>query len=144
MSSTTQLCLTPQRLTRDPRISAALEYVAAQPLHSVPTVRLLAQKFNISESYLRHKFRDVVGLSFGQYVKRLRFERARHLLKNSSLTVKQAMLEVGMLDHSSFAKSYRKYFGETPTSTKLGANGKWKVMLHSSADDNSTRMEKPA
>lgn len=134
---------TSQSLIRDPRISAAIEYVDAHPLHDIPTVRLLAQRFNISESYLRHIFKNDVGLSFGQYVRRLRFRRARHLLSSSSMTVKQARLEVGLLDHSSFAKSYKKYFGETPSSTKRGANDKWRLILPA-AESSSVRVRKPA
>jgi AraC-like DNA-binding protein len=56
------------------------------------------------------------------------------------MTVKQARLEVGLLDHSSFAKSYKKYFGETPTNTKRSASGKWKSMLLAAADGDSSQM----
>jgi len=124
-----RLSVSARKVTMDPRISAALEYLEVCPPGSVPSLGLLAQKFNISESYLRHRFKEQVGISFSRYVRSLRFRRARHLLSNSSMNVKQARLEVGLLDHSSFSKTYKKYFGETPTSTKRAAHEKWKLLL---------------
>lgn len=114
----------------DSRISAVLACVHSQPPRAIPTARVLAQKLDISEGYLRHKFKEVVGLSFGQYVRRLRFQRAKSLLESGDVGVKQAMLEVGILDHSSFAKRYKKFFGETATNTRRGSTAyECKLML---------------
>jgi AraC-like DNA-binding protein len=125
-------------LSRDPRVLAVVTHLEAHPFGDDSTLPSLAKKLNVSASYLRHRFKDSVGLSFNEYVRRLRFERARILLKNSTMTVKQVMIEVGLLDHSSFAKRYKKYFGETPTRTKQsGSPGKWLLALASPLNSNS-------
>jgi AraC-like DNA-binding protein len=130
MSAVTAMSLALQAQSADPRITTVLEYLHLQPLDTLPTIREFALTFSISESYLRHKFKEIVGLSFREYVRRLRFHRAKALLEGGGITVKCARLEIGMLDHSSFARAYKKYFGEAPTITKRRAdNGKWKFAM---------------
>ncbi len=102
----------------DYRVVAILGSLAKEQVTSVPSVRLLAVSLNISPSRLRHIFKSSTGLSFNQYVKRLRLQRARQLLLDTHLSVKQVMIEVGIFDHSHFAKDYRKEFGETPSQTR--------------------------
>lgn len=135
----------PEALYEDSRISAILQYLHVQPLDSLPNLRGLAVGLNMSESYLRHKFKAAVGLPFGQYVRRLRFQRAKMLLEGGGVTVKQARLEVGMLDHSSFARAYKEYFGEAPTNTKRRADGeRSKLVLICPPDCGPVELRKPA
>jgi len=130
MSFDADISLIPRKcLPSDPRVSAVLAHFEAWPLHSLPTARLLAQQLDMSESCFRYKFKQTAGVAFGQYVGRLRFQRAKMLLQNTTMSVKQAMLEVGMNDHSSFARRYKRYFGETPSRTRNSAGGKWNNVL---------------
>lgn len=126
----------------DFRIAAVLQHVHAQRPSCIPAARLLSQRLDISQSYLRHRFKEVVGMSYGQYVRRLRFQHARILLERGDLKVKQAMLEVGMLDHSSFAKAYKRYFGESPTSTKQTSHGHSLRLLLSPVGEGASISEK--
>lgn len=145
MSAGAAVSSPPEDRYEDSRISAILQYLHVQPLDSLPDFHGLAAGFNMSESYLRHKFKTVVGLPFGQYVRRLRFQRAKVLLEGGDVTVKRARLEVGMLDHSSFARAYKEYFGETPTTTKRRADGeRSKLVLISPPDCGPVDLRKPA
>ena len=110
----------------DSRISLIVSRLTAVPFSSTPSLRFFAAQLDISESYLRHKFTKVTGMSYGRYIRKLRFRHAYNQLAKGSMSVKQVMLEIGVTDHSFFAKHYKKEFGETPTDTrKRNAIGKW-------------------
>ena len=54
----------------------------------------------------------------GRYLKHARLDRARQLLQETQLAVKQVSIEVGIFDHSHFARDYKKEFGESPSDTR--------------------------
>ncbi len=126
----------------DYRVELILNYICSQEPSRLPTLKFFSLALGASESYLRHKFKEVTGLSYGAYIRRLRFFHAKKLLEAGGETVKRARLEIGLNDHSSFSKAYKRYFGETPKRTKArGDHLKWKVTLYpiSAADSKQRR-----
>jgi len=107
----------------DSRILVALNYISKTPPSKILALPLLAASFNLSSSYFRQIFKRDVGLSFAQHLKALRLQQARKLLQTSGSTVKQAMLEVGLMDHSHFARDYKRAFGESPSQTRMTSPG---------------------
>lgn len=75
----------------------------------------VAPLVNLSPSRLRHVFKAETGMSLKQYQKQLRMQKARELLEGSFLSVKEIMIETGIMDRNHFARSFRKTFGTTPT-----------------------------
>jgi transcriptional regulator GlxA family with amidase domain len=75
----------------------------------------LAAKMNLSPSRFSHLFRSECGCAPGAYVRSLRLERARALLAETNLSVKQVMSVVGMSDPSHFVRDFKRKFGESPT-----------------------------
>ena len=102
-------------------VAMLLDHLSGQELARMPTINSLAASLNMSTSHLRHIVKQKTGVSFSRYVKKLRLCRARRLLQETFWSVKQVMLEVGVSDHSHFAKDYKKEFGESPTQTRLNA-----------------------
>ncbi len=79
------------------------------------TLEEIAPLVNLSPSRLRHIFKADTGLSLKQYQKQLRMQKARELLEDSFLSIKQIMIEIGITDRNHFARSFKKTFGTTPT-----------------------------
>jgi two-component system, response regulator YesN len=79
------------------------------------TLDEIAPLVNLSPSRLRHVFKAATGVSLKQYQKQLRMQKARELLEDSFLSVKEIMIEIGISDRNHFARSFRKTFGATPT-----------------------------
>lgn len=79
------------------------------------TLDEMAPQVNLSPSRLRHIFKADTGVSLKQYQKQLRMQKARELLEDSFLSVKEIMIEIGISDRNHFARSFRKTFGTTPT-----------------------------
>ena len=74
----------------------------------------LANSVNLSSSRLRHLFKDETGLTPAQYLKRLRLERAKELMEDSFLRLKEVMPQVGISDESHFVKDFKKEYGLPP------------------------------
>lgn len=108
-------------------ISLLLDHLSKHEPARMPSLTSLARAFNLSASHLRHVIKKTTGMSYGRYIKTLRLRRARQLLQETFCSVKQVMSEVGFVDHSHFARDYKKEFGESPTETRwssIAASGK--------------------
>ena len=96
------------------RIKVILTYMETD-LRLPVTLNEVAPLVNLSPSRLRHVFKAETGMSLKQYQKQLRMQKARELLEDSFLSVKEIMIETGIMDRNHFARSFRKTFGTTPT-----------------------------
>jgi AraC-like DNA-binding protein len=75
----------------------------------------IARAVNLSTPRLRSLFRAETGMTPTQYLKSLRMQKAKELLEETFLNVKQIMLRVGVTDQSHFVRDFRELYGHTPT-----------------------------
>jgi transcriptional regulator GlxA family with amidase domain len=75
----------------------------------------LAEAAKISPSRLSHLFKTEMELSPGQYLMKLRMQKAGNLLATSRLSVKQIMALVGYDNKSHFVRHFRRSFGVAPS-----------------------------
>lgn len=78
------------------------------------TLREMADTVNLSPWWLGHIFKAEMGTSPERFVARLRVEKAKDLLEESFLTVKEVMTAVGMSDAGHFSRSFKAAYGLTP------------------------------
>jgi AraC family transcriptional regulator of arabinose operon len=81
----------------------------------------LAAGVNLSTSRLAHLFRDETGCSPGRYLRDLRLERARTLLEETTLSVKEIMASVGINDPSHFSRDFARRYGVPPRRVRARA-----------------------
>ena len=79
------------------------------------TLHEVAPLVNLSSSRLRHVFKEETGMSLKQFQNNLRMRKARELLEDSFLSIKEIMLETGIQDRNHFARTFRKMYGTTPS-----------------------------
>ncbi|MBR9829536.1 MAG: AraC family transcriptional regulator [Oceanospirillales bacterium] len=77
-------------------------------------VEQLAALANMSTSSFHRNFRQATGSSPVQYLKKLRLTRARELLQDSGIKVKQAAAQVGYESPTQFSREFKRYFGCSP------------------------------
>jgi AraC-like DNA-binding protein len=95
------------RIANAPRL---IEERMGEPL----TVASLAREFNLSPSRFAHIFRHEFGVSPMRYLHAQRMMRARLLLEETYLSVKEVMVQVGCSDPSHFARDFRRFHGLPP------------------------------
>ncbi|WP_435170315.1 AraC family transcriptional regulator [Paenibacillus glycanilyticus] len=82
--------------------------------YSQLTVHELASKHFVSESNLRKKFTEIVGVSPKQYMINLRMEEAKRLLRQTDKAIESISSEVGFTSSSRFYDFFVKAVGVTP------------------------------
>jgi len=85
--------------------------------HPVPRDEL-ASEAGISLRQLERLFHEYVGHGIHRHYLWLRLERARHLLRETSLPVLDVALATGFTSSSQFSRAYTKTFSEPPSQTR--------------------------
>ncbi len=90
-----------------------LEYVE-QNYDKGISLTQMAEDLGLDESYLSKQFKEKVGVSFVQYVTKCRMDKAKELLKDSSMKLADIAETLGMGNVQSFIRTFKKYEGMTP------------------------------
>lgn len=79
------------------------------------TLKMLASQFGINESYLSRMFKNQTGKNLIYYVNEKKMHKARELLGNPHIMIKEAAYAVGYDDQFYFNKLFKRFFHESPT-----------------------------
>lgn len=74
----------------------------------------IAETFHLSQSYLSRFYKQETGFTFTQYVTNLRLDRAKRLLAETGLPLKEIVSQVGYIDTASFVRKFKSCEGVTP------------------------------
>lgn len=99
------------------KISKIAEYINAN-FSSKLTLNTLSDKFNFSTYYLSRSFKEVIGLSFIEYLNLTRIAESKNLIKSSNLSMTEIALEVGFDSSTYFTKVFKSIVGITPLKYK--------------------------
>jgi AraC family L-rhamnose operon transcriptional activator RhaR len=78
------------------------------------TINEIASRHFLSESILRKKFSEMLGISPKQYIINLRLEEAKRLLQQTNKAIEYISSEVGFTSSSRFYDLFVKWVGVTP------------------------------
>lgn len=76
----------------------------------------VAAAVNLSANYFSELFKKGTGLTFVDYLARVRVERAKSLLQDHHLPVSTIAFQVGFQSLSQFNRAFKKIAGQSPTS----------------------------
>ncbi|WP_168122126.1 helix-turn-helix domain-containing protein [Paenibacillus sp. HB172176] len=79
------------------------------------TLEMMADKLNLSRSYLSTYFKEKTGIYFVDYVNMFRVDRAKELLSGSDVKIQDAAAKVGYQNINSFNRMFKKFTGVTPS-----------------------------
>jgi AraC-like DNA-binding protein len=99
---------------RDPRVQAVISHMNVN-LPRKLTLSELAGVAGLSRSHFARFFKVQTGIPPGEYLARLRMERARHLLLTSFLSIKQILAAVGYDTRSAFTHRFKRDFHLSPS-----------------------------
>ncbi|MFT4145999.1 MAG: response regulator [Mobilitalea sp.] len=78
------------------------------------TLEQIASNYFVSKEYLSKAFKLSVGKGFSEYLTELRMERAKELILDYKIPLKDVGELVGYVDQAHFYKTFKKFFGKTP------------------------------
>ncbi|WP_372662231.1 helix-turn-helix domain-containing protein [Cohnella sp.] len=78
------------------------------------TLSSLAEMFHINETYLSGLFKQNAGITFSDYLTRLRLTKAEQLLKEDELKLTDITTLVGYSSSSYFSTAFKKFYGMSP------------------------------
>lgn len=100
------------------RIHYAKE-ILTQNLDNPPSLLELARQVGLNDYKLKLGFRQVLGTTAFSYLYQQRMEKARLLLLEGQMNVKEVARAVGYANQSRFATAFRKQFGTNPKTYDL-------------------------
>ncbi|HYF91721.1 MAG TPA: response regulator [Symbiobacteriaceae bacterium] len=87
------------------------------------TLERVAQEVCLTPYYYSKIFSRVVGQTLVDYLTLVRMEKARQLLADPVVTIKEACFAVGYNDPNYFSRVFKKVTGHTPTEFRAGSQG---------------------
>lgn len=75
----------------------------------------LALQVGMSKYRLSHRFHEVIGVTFRDYLLRVRLERAKALLAAGQVSITEVAQNVGFGDLARFDKVFKRYTGMSPS-----------------------------
>lgn len=102
-----------ERYTKGKRMSRIMDYVEN---HYTEKLLLsdISELEGLSVYYLSHFFKEMLGLSFQEYIALRRFERARKMVEQTNRSLTEICMECGFSDYRYLNKIYKKQLGYTP------------------------------
>lgn len=79
-----------------------------------------AEELNVSYSNLRRTFRKNTGMSLKDYQKSVRIHKAKDLLDNSDISIKQLAAKLGFSSSYHFSNQFKEVVGCAPTEWRAG------------------------
>lgn len=75
----------------------------------------IARHFDLSVSYISHRFSDTIKVNFRAYVNALRLLHATVMLKNTEMPVTRICFDCGFESQRTFNRAFHEQYGKTPT-----------------------------
>ncbi len=105
-----------------PVITRAKEFIRQNQAEDL-SLGQVAKAVNTSKFYFCKLFKKATGLSFTNYVSRVRIEKAKNLLLNPNLRISEIAYEVGFQSLTHFNRIFKQIIGESPTDYRVQLKG---------------------
>lgn len=102
---------------KNPNLSKMLKYLNDN-IYTVKSVKELADKFFVTESYVFQLFKKELKITPKKYINDKRLLKAQSLILSGVLPT-SAYLTVGFNDYAAFYRAYVKFFGCAPSKEKI-------------------------
>jgi AraC-like DNA-binding protein len=86
------------------------------------SLKEVSESLNVHPAYLSREFSKYFeDLSFGDYLRKLRIEKAKQLLEGGQQSLAEIAYITGFSDQSHFNRTFKKFTGQTPSDFKKSA-----------------------
>ncbi|HZG85904.1 response regulator transcription factor [Paenibacillus sp.] len=91
-----------------------VQEIVSSELGQDVSVKTIADRVYLHPVYLSKIYKAETGESLGDYIIRMRMERAHYLLKSTNKKIYEITLELGYQNPQYFSKMFKKFYGMTP------------------------------
>jgi len=98
----------------DYKIDMAIQYIK-EHYHEDLNLAVVANYVSLNYYYFSHVFKEQTGMSFMNFLNKVRIEKAQEFLKNTDDKVSDIAVRVGFENPKHFTKSFKKIAGISPT-----------------------------
>jgi AraC-like DNA-binding protein len=96
-----------------------LKHIIQDQIDSNVTLTQISKSLHINPSYLSREFsKHFNSLSFGEYIRKLRIEKAIDLMGQNSYSLTEIAYLTGFSDQSHFTRIFKKHTGQNPSAYK--------------------------
>ncbi|MCG7336295.1 AraC family transcriptional regulator [Sporosarcina sp. ACRSM] len=106
-----------RHLMKSPIVLQAIDFIHGHYSDTI-TITIIAEKLNVSHSYLSQVFTKEMGISPQKYLITHRIQKSKELMMTSNMNIYSIASEVGYFDPKQFSKTFKKVTGITPTQYK--------------------------
>jgi YesN/AraC family two-component response regulator len=131
--STVSQTITYHNERTDPFRSYLIDYIRLHYNQDI-SLSIIAEKMNVSQSYLSRYFKDKIGKNFIDYLSEYRIDKAKEFMSQADWKIHELATEVGYLNVNSFIRMFKKITGLSPGEYKR-LNG----LMKSDEDHNIRR-----
>ena len=108
---------TDQKLDYYPRLKRLHQYVEQSYSEPIPLEKA-ARIAALESSYFSSYFRAKVGITFTDWLRQVRVEKAMELMKVNDFSISEVAGAVGFKDLRTFERAFKRYVLETPREFK--------------------------
>jgi len=115
--------------SEEKRAAAIVEYVDNNFMDSNLSINVISQNWQIAEYTISRIFKKKTGVNFSSYIINKRINKAKELLIDTDLSIKQIGERIGLANDSYFIKLFKHYEGVTPSQYRKNAEQENKTNL---------------
>lgn len=101
-------------------IRGNIERYIREHYHSELSMQDVAKAMNYSEAYFCKLFKQCFKVNFSAWLNEFRVEKAKEMLLNTRLSVREVSLACGYADANYFARVFKRVTGRTPSEYRIG------------------------
>ena len=114
LSAVSNQLMVEEATAESPAIARARAYIAEKHAEEI-SLGEVSRVVNMSAFYFCKTFKKATGMTFTDYLARVRIEKVRNLLLNPHKRVSEAAYEAGFQSLSQFNRVFRRVAGESPS-----------------------------
>ena len=98
----------------NPLVNKAVVYIRKN-FQTTVSLQEVADAMNLNAAYLSRIFKKYTGKTIVTYINDLKMEKARTLIEENQLSLKEIALEVGIQNYNYFYQMVKKHYGKSPS-----------------------------
>lgn len=87
------------------------------------SLHMMAEAFHMNETYISTYFKQITGVSFGDYLQQLRMEKATALIRQGEMKVAAIAEAIGYTNDQTFRRAFKRVIGVSPSAYRNACFG---------------------